>query len=220
MLGKFDLIIFDMAGTTVADHGEVPKAFMEALAEYDVSITPEELGKVRGASKREALAILLGPSRAHLLDAIYARFVETLSATYRSGAEEIPGAMNAFKFFNGAGLKLALNTGFERSLVDLLIEALSWPPSMFDAIVCGNEVAHGRPAPDLIFQAMQLASVARPERVINVGDTTSDMEAGASAGVGANIAVLSGAHKRDQLAAAPHTHMLSSVRELPGLFVN
>lgn len=217
---KFDLIIFDMAGTTVADHGEVPTAFLAALAEFEISIAPEELNKVRGASKREALAKLLGATRAHLLDAIYARFVETLSATYRSGANEIPGAMNAFRFFKGAGLKLALNTGFERSLVDLLLEALDWPASMFDAIVCGDEVAHGRPAPDLIFRAMQLAGVNTPERVINVGDTTLDMEAGACAAVGANIAVLSGAHKRDQLAAAPHTHMVSSVRELPALFAN
>jgi phosphonatase-like hydrolase len=216
---KFDLVIFDMAGTTVTDGGEVPLAFMSALAGFDITISPEELNAVRGASKREALAMLLGPSRAQQLNAIYVRFIETLSVIYREGgAKEISGASEAFKFFKDAEIKIALNTGFERSIVELLLTELSWPQSMFDAIVCGDEVERGRPAPDLIFQSMQIAGVTDAKRVINVGDTTLDMEAGARAGAGANVAVWSGAHSRDQLVATAHTHIVQSVRDLPGLF--
>ena len=57
-------------------------------------------------------------------------------------------------------------------------------------------------------------------RVVNVGDTALDLESGWNAGVGYNIGVLSGAHGRDQLQQAPHTHLLASVADLPELLVS
>ncbi len=215
---NFDLVVFDMVGTTVADRGEAPRAFMSALSEFHIDLAPQDLSAVRGASKREALATLLGPSRTGQVDAVYERFVETLSAAYRDdGAAEIPGATETFLRFKERGFKIALNTGFERSIVELLLSALRWPRSMFDAVVCGDETAHGRPAPDLIFKAMAQAGVHDPCRIINVGDTALDMEAGARAGAGANVAVLSGAHSREKLSASAMTHIVNSVAELPGL---
>ena len=41
---------------------------------------------------------------------------------------------------------------------------------------------------------------------------------GARAGVDWNVGVLSGAHRREALELAPHTHLLQSVAELPGLW--
>ncbi len=49
------------------------------------------------------------------------------------------------------------------------------------------------------------------------GDTVRDLQAGFRAGVKFNVAVLSGAHNAEQLSEEPHTHLLSSVAELPTL---
>jgi phosphoglycolate phosphatase-like HAD superfamily hydrolase len=62
---------------------------------------------------------------------------------------------------------------------------------------------------------MALTGVADPARVANVGDTTLDLEAGWNAGVRWNIAVTSGAHPRERLARAPHTHLIDDIGELP-----
>ena len=62
---------------------------------------------------------------------------------------------------------------------------------------------------------LQLADAAR---VASVGDTVSDLEAGANAGTRWNIGVLSGAHSREQLATAPHSALIDSVASLPDLF--
>ena len=43
-----ELVIFDLAGTTVEDRGEVPSAFTDALAEYNIKVTPEQVNAVRG----------------------------------------------------------------------------------------------------------------------------------------------------------------------------
>jgi phosphoglycolate phosphatase len=47
--------------------------------------------------------------------------------------------------------------------------------------------------------------------VANVGDTALDLQAGSNAGLDWNIGVLSGAHDREPLPAAPHTHLIASV---------
>jgi phosphoglycolate phosphatase-like HAD superfamily hydrolase len=53
--------------------------------------------------------------------------------------------------------------------------------------------------------------------VINLGDTTLDLEAGAAAGTGLNIGVCAGAHGRAALTGAPHTHLIETVADLPAL---
>ena len=53
------LVIFDMAGTTIEDRGQVPAAFEAALASHGLTITADQIGAVRGASKREAIRSLL-----------------------------------------------------------------------------------------------------------------------------------------------------------------
>ena len=55
------LVIFDMAGTTVEDRGQVPTAFAETLAANNITITSDEIARVRGASKRQAIRNLLPP---------------------------------------------------------------------------------------------------------------------------------------------------------------
>jgi phosphoglycolate phosphatase-like HAD superfamily hydrolase len=53
------------------------------------------------------------------------------------------------------------------------------------------------------------------QEVAVAGDTASDLEAGTRAGAAIVAGVLTGAHSREQLLAAPHTHLLTSVTELP-----
>jgi ribosomal protein S18 acetylase RimI-like enzyme len=103
-------------------------------------------------------------------------------------------------------------------VTDLLLARLGWGPGVVDAVVCGDEVAAGRPAPDLILAAMRCCDVAAVARVAAVGDTVRDLEAGARAGVRWNVGVTSGAHDRATLSRAPHTHLLASVAELPALW--
>ena len=50
-----------------------------------------------------------------------------------------------------------------------------------------------------------------------VGDTTSDLIAGTRSGASLVVGVLGGAHTRAELSAAPHTHLLDSVTDLPAL---
>lgn len=215
-----ELVICDMAGTTVEDRGEVPFAFTAALADYGIAVTPEQIKNVRGASKRQALRHFLpdGPEQARLADEAYASFQHHLAQRYTSdGVRAIPGAAEMFRSLRARGVRVALNTGFDRETTALLLEALGWRDGVVDAVICGDDVARGRPAPYLIFRAMEATGASSVHRVANVGDTTLDLYAGHNAGVRWNIGVLSGAHDRPALENAPHTHLLTSVAGMSDL---
>jgi phosphonatase-like hydrolase len=106
-----------------------------------------------------------------------------------------------------------LNTGFDRGITTLLVSALGWHDRV-DAVICGDDVRRGRPAPDLILGAMERTGVDDPRQVLNAGDTTLDLHAGHAAGVALNVGVLSGAHDRSLLESAPHTHLIKSLADL------
>jgi phosphonatase-like hydrolase len=221
-LQDLELVIFDLAGTTVEDHGEVPSAFTAALDEYDIKVTPEQINAVRGSSKRQALLRLIpeGPAQRRLAEAIYGSFREHLTQRYVSqGVRPVPGAASAFRLLREHHVRVALNTGFDRETTGVLLEALGWNEGTVDAVVCGDDVTQGRPAPYMIFRAMEVTGAGTVHRVANVGDTTLDLQAGYNAGLRWNIGVLTGAHDRRSLEGAPHTHVLSSVAEVPRLWM-
>lgn len=216
-MSEIKLVIFDMAGTTVRDNGEVVFAFSSALTTHGIDVDSAQLNRIRGSSKRQAVFELLpdGPDKSQRAAQVYTSFVEKLSRTYKKvGVSAMDGAESVFADLKTRGVLIALNTGFDRQITALLLEALGWHDSKIDAVVCGDDVNEGRPAPELILNAMKRTGVVDPNEVANVGDTVVDLEAGHNAGVRWNIGVLSGAHSRAQLEQAPHTHIFPSITDL------
>lgn len=219
MSEKIELVVCDMAGTTVCDAGQVPEAFTSALAAHDIPVTPQAINSLRGASKRLAILNLVpeGADRAGRAERVYATFVEQLARVFKGTVEPVPGAREMIDTLRQRGVRVALNTGFDRETTDLLLDALHWRDGVVDAVVCGDEVSAGRPAPYMIFHCMEATGVTDVRRVANVGDTVLDLQAGFNAGAAFNIGVLSGAHKREQMQLHPHTHLIDSVAALPEL---
>jgi phosphonatase-like hydrolase len=214
---KLRLVVLDLAGTTVRDSGQVTTAFTRALFEQGISVTDRELAAVRGASKREAIGRFIpeGRHRLERANAAYGAFREHLAAGLRAeGVQPIEGAELVFRHLRSEGVRVALNTGFDRDVTNLLLNALHWGDGVVDAVICGDDVIEGRPAPYLIFRAMEATRVSSVHDVMNVGDTTLDLHAGHNAGVRWNVGVLSGAHDRAALQRAPHTHLVGSVADL------
>lgn len=223
---EIKLVVFDLAGTVIEDAGQVPAAFTTALKTQEIEVTTESIREMRGASKREVIQRFVehqsGLSKADVLartESIYNSFRSTLAGMFQNdGVREIAGATEVFKWLQKRGVRVALNTGFDRTITELLVNSMQWSGDLISAIVCGDDVAQGRPAPSLIFHAMEMSGVAGAHQVANVGDTVLDLRAGQNAGVAYNIGVLSGAHTSEQLEREPHTHLLSSVAELPTLW--
>lgn len=210
------LVVFDLAGTTIKDEGEVPDAFLKTLKQFGVELTATELSSFRGASKKQVIRRFIQDNETAAK--AYGQFQAFLSQQYRmAGVREIPGAGETFRSLRNANILIALNTGFDCMITGEILEQVRWDRTLFNAIVCGDDVPNGRPAPDLILRCMELCGVKGSRNVANVGDTVLDLRAGNNARVGYNIAVLSGAHTREQLEMEPHTHIIPSVRELQSI---
>jgi len=213
------LVVFDMIGTTVQASERIPEAFTRAFEKEGIRLSGIDVNSVRGKSKRAAIQELLAIHGGKDLatsrsDDVYRTFKRFLLDCYRNeSVHAIDGAVSTFSSCHEHGIKVALTTGFDRELAALLVQKLGWLDTI-DTLVCNDDVAAGRPAPDLILAAMRRLDCTDVTRVASVGDTVSDLEAGANAGTGWNIGVLSGAHSREQLAAAPHTALIDTVADM------
>ena len=216
-----DLIVCDLAGTTIYDRGEVSAAFEQALREAGLPYDAAEMRAWRGASKREVVGRLVTRQNGATVidgDQVYRRFRELLLARLaEAGPLSLPGVEETLARLKAEGCRVAATTGFDRDVAETILAAVSWG-GMLDAWVCGDDVAQGRPAPFMIFRAMERCGVADVRRVAVVGDTRLDLEAAWNAGAGWRIGVLTGAHDRATLASAPHTHLCEAVTALPSLW--
>jgi phosphonatase-like hydrolase len=210
-----------MAGTTVDDGGAVVEAFARTLAPLGIGIGARELQPFRGANKVEVLRHFLrqqlGDRSEAELAAASARFSAEVGRAYADGAlAEIAGAGDIFDGLRANGVLVALNSGFPRVIVDLVVKRLGWA-GLVDATISGDDVVAGRPAPDLIRAAMAHTGTKDAGRVVAVGDTRLDLQAGTRAGCGAVVGVLSGAGTRDELSREPHTHLCTTIAEVPAI---
>jgi phosphonatase-like hydrolase len=150
-----------------------------------------------------------------LTQAVFADFVARASKAY-ADVQPIRGAEDALKALKARGYLLATTTGFDRKLDDQIMGHLGWH-NYFLANITSDDVTEGRPAPYMLFRAMEAAHVDNVATVMAVGDTPLDLQAADNAGVGAAIGVYSGAATEDRLRRERSTGILPSVAALPAL---
>jgi phosphonatase-like hydrolase len=222
---EIQLAVFDLAGTTVNDPDGVSQCLRASLQAVGVDVDRAAVNAVMGLPKPEAIRRLLEdhPAAADLLprvEAIHDDFVGRMIRFYQSDPSvfEISGTSAVFSRLREAGIQVAVNTGFGRDITAVLLDRLGWERrGLLQASVTSDEVPRGRPYPDMIQHLMRRLGVADARQVIKVGDTPADLQEGTNAGCALVIGVTRGSHSREQLDAQPHTHLVDSVAEVPGL---
>jgi phosphoglycolate phosphatase len=217
-----ELAVIDLAGTLVRDDGAVEGAFLDALRSVDGMLdgAPREelmeiLSDAMGRSKIVVFRELLGDERlAQSTNAVfedaYARRIEAGETT------PLPTSEEALANLRESGVLIAVTTGFSARTRDALLESLGWV-ELVDLALSPTEELRGRPAPDLVLGALLQLRVSDVRDVAVAGDTTNDLWSGTRAGAGIVAGVLSGAHTRETLAAAPHTHLVDTIGEFADL---
>lgn len=218
-----ELVVLDMAGTTIDEGLQVYRILAETAVANGGSPSEADIARWHGSAKHEALRALLTPSDGtppsdDVLQAVVADFRVRLAAAYAERPPRpLPGVPEALADLRAARIQIALTTGFDREIADSLLTALGWDKSVVDTVVCGSEVPAGRPAPFMIFRAMEQLGVTDVARVLVAGDTPRDLQAGTNSGAALVVGVLSGASDACELGAHRHTHLLPSVADLPAL---
>jgi phosphonatase-like hydrolase len=225
-MSGIQLVVFDMAGTTIRDKGNVGKAFIDAFKENGIDIPVEEVKKVMGWRKIDAVKMLLkkfhpnGADQDVFAEKIHDAFIKNMIRHYEEDSTlgPLPYVEEIFADLKQRGVKIALNTGFPRSIADTILRRLNWEAGKtIDAVIASDEVPEGRPHPYMIRSVMEQLKVTDSHAVAKVGDTEVDVEEGRSAGCGLVVSVTTGAYSRGQLEQYKPDKIIDSLAELSSL---
>ncbi|MFE5299803.1 phosphonatase-like hydrolase [Streptomyces sp. NPDC056632] len=215
-----NLIVLDMAGTTVADGGLVEQAFTAAAERLgeDPSTMIDYVRATMGESKISVFRHLFGgdEARARQANQAFEAAYGELVADGRIAA--VPGAAEAIAELTAQGRTVVLTTGFARVTQDAILDALGWRELVELTLCPADAGGRGRPYPDMVLAAfLRTGAVDDVRRTVVAGDTSYDMLSGVRSGAGIVAGVLTGAHAAPALTEHGATHVLSSVAELPAL---
>jgi phosphonatase-like hydrolase len=217
------LAVLDIAGTTVEEHNAVYEALAGAVRGFGAAPTPTDIATWMGADKREAIRGLIGLSglpipNDHVVEEIHDHFRSLLQKAYRDDPPTpLSGVPEALGQLRAAGVKVFLTTGFDHAVAEGLLTTIGWNEGVIDGLICVDDVPQGRPAPYMIFRAMEQAGVISVDNVLVAGDTSRDLEAGHNAGARLVVGVATGGMGHNELARSPHTHLLGGVAAIPRL---
>lgn len=233
-MNKIKMVAFDMAGTTVRDNQEVEKCFIEAARTTGLDFHSADILSMMGWSKRLVFETLWRKFQPKADDSLiqqntnnsYLNFKKILEIHYLTHPiVPTEGTLELFSYLKAQNIKIALTTGFYRQVTDIILKKLGWlvgldanyvgyESSVINVSVSSDQVQNSRPAPDMIFKAMQLLEIRDSNSVINIGDTPSDLQSGINAGCFLSLGVTNGTHSFSQLKEFENDGLLDNILEL------
>ncbi|MGZ5134093.1 MAG: HAD hydrolase-like protein [Flavitalea sp.] len=221
---KIELVVFDIAGTTVKDKGNVATAFIDACKKHGYKVEKDEVKKVMGFRKKEAIKILLADFNLdpdsdlnELIEKVHDAFVDNMISFYQNDKElqPLPYAEEVFDTLKKREIKVALNTGFTKAITDTILNRLNWLTNdSIDEVISSDEVELGRPHPFMIRNLMDRLQISDVKLVAKVGDTEVDVQEGRNSGCGLVVSVTTGAYTRQQLESYDPDFVIDNLKEL------
>jgi HAD superfamily hydrolase (TIGR01509 family) len=182
---KLVAVVFDMDGLLLDSERPLVEAWTEAARELDCSFAPELLLRVLGRPGAEGVALFraaLGSDFPY--DQARARVRSLLSARQAQGFAVKPGARQLLACLHARQVPCAVASSAQRKQLEArLIQAGLYPH--FEAFAGGDEVAHGKPAPDVFLLAAERLGV-NPSACL----VFEDSEHGARGAVAAGMQVV------------------------------
>jgi len=127
----------------------------------------------------------------------------------------MPGAEQVFAALKQSGIKVVLNTGYNRATAENLLGKLGWAEEQqIDLLVTASDVLHNRPMPDMIFYAKDKLHIEDAKHMVKIGDSCIDIEEGKNAGCLLNIGITTGAQTEIQLMEAKPDYIVHSLTEM------
>jgi HAD superfamily hydrolase (TIGR01509 family) len=176
-------VLFDMDGTLVDS---------EKLWDVSLAALYEHLG---GRLSKEVREAMVGGSAEDTIRTVYAdlglqmdpaamaesiRWLHDYTAElFDAGLPWCDGAQELLEALAAEGIPMALVTNTQRQLTDRALNSIG--RQYFSATVCADEVAHGKPAPDLYLRAAELLDLA-PDFCLAIEDSITGTAAAEGAG--------------------------------------
>jgi HAD superfamily hydrolase (TIGR01509 family) len=175
-------VVFDMDGVLVDTEHLWDEVREELTTEWGGRYTPEAQEAMMGMSSlewsrylHETVGLREPP------ETINEEVVRRMLARYELELPVIPGAIEAVRRLDAAGYRLAVASSSNRELIDAVLRRLELA-ALFEATVSSEEVARGKPAPDVYVEAAQRLDVPAAQCAA-IEDSASGIRAARAAGM-------------------------------------
>ncbi|MFF2502813.1 HAD family hydrolase [Streptomyces sp. NPDC058067] len=205
--------LFDVDGTLVDTNHLHVVTWWEAFRQAGHDVPMHAVHRAIGLGSDDILTHLLGENRDKEQDAQIRAAHTALYGTYNDRLPQLQGAQDLLRNLAGRGWRIVLATSAGGPELKSLRRAIGADDVIW-GVASADDVAEGKPAPDPVHRALELAETDADQAVF-VGDTVWDMRAATAAGVRA-IAVLCGGIPRTDLEEAGASAVYDSPADLLG----
>jgi HAD superfamily hydrolase (TIGR01509 family) len=182
MVNPIAAIIFDMDGLMVDTEPLARAAWDEVLAPYGHVVTDDLYRRMLGRRTVESARFVLEAFPLPLsADELIERKTAVMLGSLKGGAPPMPGLFDLLRAIESRGLPWAVATSTPRSTAEIILGSLGLL-NRLSALATGNEVVHGKPAPDIYLLAAGRLGV-EPARCLALEDTPTGCSAAAAAGI-------------------------------------
>lgn len=173
-------VLFDMDGTLL-DSEKIWDIALDDLARWlGGELSDSARRRMVGSSLARSIAIMHDDLDVDAdPESSGAYLMERAEELFRTSLVWKPGAHDLLVAVGQAGIPAALVTSTHRRLTEIALDTIG--REHFAATVCGDEVAHPKPAPDPYVQATALLGVA-PERCVTIEDSPLGIASAEAAG--------------------------------------
>lgn len=176
-------VIFDMDGVLIDSQPLHYRVDMAVLHSYGYPATLETVVPYTGVSNPDRwpayrMSLGLAPTVAELIEKQTAILMETFEKSTLRAIEGIPELLCWLK---EQGAPTAVASSSSHALIDLVLSKTGIG-AYFDALVSGEDVTQGKPAPDVFLRAAEKLNCA-PAACVVVEDSPSGIRAAKNAGM-------------------------------------
>lgn len=209
---SYRAVLFDFDGTLADSYDAIAATANHVRTHYGLPpLSTAEVRRHVGRGVEYLLAHTVGVGDPQFNNALYHAHHPSVM---KAGTRLNDGVAAALAALHGRGLRLAVCSNKPVRFTRELLEYLDIG-GFFDAVLGPEDVAHPKPAPDMLLAGLQRLGV-RPDEALYVGDMTVDIATARAAGVHAWVAA-TGSDEAATLRAAAPDRLLDSLAELPAL---
>ncbi|MEV4338976.1 HAD family hydrolase [Streptomyces sp. NPDC049590] len=173
--------VFDVDGTLVDTNHLHVVTWWEAFRQAGHEVPMHAVHRAVGLGSTDLIAHLLGDGRDRDQDSELSAAHTALYGQYFDRLPALPGAGELLRRLRGDGWTVVLATSASGAELGALRRAIGADDAI-TATASSDDVQQGKPAPEPVEHALELAGVPA-SRAVFVGDTVWDMRAGSKAGV-------------------------------------
>ena len=179
---KLEAVLFDMDGVIIDSEPLWSKAEQQLLARRNLRYSPQLKTVMMGLDSSEAVGFLIKhyDLKESVGDVVEERN-QLIAGLFRELLRPMPHALQLVRSVHAAEIKTGLASSSPKELVDLALGRLNIT-GLFDLILSGDQVARGKPAPDIYLTAARKLGVSH-ESCLVIEDAPHGVAAAKAAGM-------------------------------------